>query len=136
MEKNKKTKVTTYVEFFYPGLIFPESSVRKVKNRDVKKLKIPTTAFGFHFFDIKSTIVRKTKMESKRLNASPFYYFGGRIMTLEEVCKELPEAKILINNMECNGWDRVIRCRTGNYQPFVKGYSFIEPKQRDLQIVA
>ncbi len=136
MGKTKWTKLTTYVEFLHPGIFMSEESVKKVKSRDVLELKVPKTAFAFKFFGIKSTIVDGIKLTSERLNISPTYFFGGRIMTLDEVCKELPDARTLISNMKCNHWDRIIRCRTGNFQPFIKGFIFIDPEQRKSQIVA
>lgn len=112
------TKVETYVEFFYPGVFFDESSVVKVSSRDTRKLRVPEQAFAFQFFDIMSTKENGVKMESKAINISPMFYYGGRVMTLNDVRKEMPEARILISNMRGNHWKKVIRCRTGNFKPF------------------
>ena len=40
---------------------------------------------------------------------SPMYYLGGTILTLEEIeAKNDPNDNILISNMKCNGFDRVV----------------------------
>ena len=114
-------KTTTYVEFFFPGVMFDESSVKEVTNRDTKGVNVPNGAFGFRFFDVKTTEEDGVKMESDRLNESPMYYYGGRVMTLADVRREMPDSHTLISNMRGNGYKRVIRCRTGNFKPFQKG---------------
>jgi len=111
-------KKRTYVEFFYPGTFFDESSVREVASRNVKKLSVPERAFAFQFFDVMSTEEGGIEMKSKRLNISPMYYYGGRVMTLDEVRQEMPKAETLISNMQINRFKRVIKCRTGNFKPF------------------
>jgi hypothetical protein len=115
------SKTTTYVEFYYPGIMVDEASVKVVNHRDSKKVNVPSGSFGFRFFDVKSTEEGDVKMESDRLNLSPMYYYGGRIMTLDDVRREMPNDRILISNMESNGWSRVIKCRTGNFKPFDGG---------------
>ena len=50
-------------------------------------------------------------------NYSGTYYFG-RVMTVSDVRKEVPNSDILISNMGGNGWKKVIRTRRGNFQPF------------------
>lgn len=119
-------QVKTYVEFFYPGVMFDETSLEEVTSRDVDRVKVPQGAFGFLFFDLMSTEEGGVKMESDRLNISPMYYYGGRIMTLDEVRREVPSAHTLIGNMEGNDYNRVIRCRTGNFKPFHDGDVYVE----------
>lgn len=116
----------TYVEFYYPGAFFDETSTREVKTRDVKSVSVPDGAFGFRFFDVMSTEEGGVRMSSARLNVSPMYYYGGRIMTLDEVRQEMPEARILISNMEGNGYARVIKCGTSNFRPFKDDDIFIK----------
>jgi len=40
-----------YVEFFYPGSFFSESSFEEVSHRDFDQIVMPEGAFAFHFFD-------------------------------------------------------------------------------------
>lgn len=123
-------KKTTYVEFYFPGVMFDETSVKKVATRDTKDISVPNGAFGFRFFDVMTTEENGVKMESDKLNESPMYYYGGRIMTLAVVQREVPDARILISNMRGNGYKRVIRCRTGNFKPFQKGDVLIRERKR------
>jgi hypothetical protein len=118
-------KVRTFIEFFYPGVFVDETSVKEVSSRDIKGVNVPQGAFGFIFFDVMSTKKGGVKMKSKRLNISPMYFYGGRIMTLAEVRREMPSERILIDNMEGNGLVRVIRCRTSNFKPFEENDVYI-----------
>ena len=128
MAKTRKT----FVEFYFPGLIFANNSIREVKDRNIKNLKVPKNAFGFRFFDIFQTTVlldgKKHTLKSERLKISPMYYYGGRVMTLAEVKREMGNEKILIANMENNDIERVVKSNTGGYYPLRKGDKFVEAK--------
>ncbi len=116
----------TYVEFSFCGAVVDEVLSFEVESRDIGSLRVPDGAFGFQFFDQLSTMVGKVELVSGRLNKSPMHYYGGRVMTLEEVRAEMPEERILILNMECNGYDRVIQCRYGNFKPFDADDVYVE----------
>lgn len=117
-QKVSKMPTKTYVEFSYPGFFFSEYGVKEVLSRDVTELEIPESAFAFRFFDIVEGEVDGTPVKSGRLNVSALHYYGGRFMSLEEVAAEVPDSDILQDNMRINDWAQVIRCRTGNFQPF------------------
>ncbi len=95
-----KAQTKHYVEYYYPGILFAETGVKEIPDREVANLKFPKNAYSFRFFDRKITIENEVKMESDRLNLSPLYFIGGQKMTLAEVKKAMPEQKILISNME------------------------------------
>ena len=120
----------TYIEFLYPGVMFSESLEKEVKARDVSKVKVPENAFGFRFFDIISVVVnangKNVKLTSERINLSPMHYYGGKLYTVTEIKRYFPNKRILISNIEGNGYTRAIRCRTGNWQPFEKTDVFVE----------
>ena len=113
---------TTYVEFLYPGMLFSESSVKKVKNRDVSKLKVPRYSYGFIFFDILSVTVKaggkKVELTSDRLRVSPMHYYDAKVYTLAEIKRTFPKERVLINNFEGGRKKKAVRCRTGNWQIF------------------
>jgi len=123
-----------YVEFLYPGAFVNETSVEEVKDRDIDKLKIPDNAFGFRFFDVleNKTIVDDefVKMTSDRINKSPMHYYGGQVYTKEDVIREVPNNEILLKNMESNDWDKIVKTRMGNFQPFEKTDIFIPCKTK------
>lgn len=119
-----------YVEYYFAGSFFIESSIKPTKDRNVKNLKVPDEAFGFQFFDIIETTKtkngKKITSKSNPLNASPIYYYGGEIMTIAEVRKKkIPNAHTIISNMKANNWSKVIKCRTGNIRSFDKGDIYI-----------
>src|SRR3989338_11530510 len=96
----------TYIEFLYPSF-FSESSTQEVKSRDVSKVKVPKNAFGFKFFDILSVVVdadgKKVQLTSERINVSPMHYYGGKLYTVAEPEREVPNERALISNIEGNG---------------------------------
>lgn len=104
-----------YVEFYSPGTFVAEVSTNPVDAWDVDAaVKMATdvterhgaTPYGFRF----TTRGRDDdELDSRQIAKSPFYYLGGVIETLAEVkARNHPDDRILISNMECNGWDRVI----------------------------
>lgn len=118
----------TYVEFDLPGAFLSESSIREVASRDVTQLDIPPNAYAFRFYDIVTAVVDGAELRSQPINLSPRYFYGGRVMTRDEVVRELPDKKILLDNMRSNDWDRVIFCRTQNFQEFCAGDIYIPEK--------
>ena len=69
---------------------------------------------------------KKVKLTSERINVSPMRYYGGKLYTVAELKREFPNERILISNIEGNGYDKAIRCRTGNWQPFEETDVFVE----------
>ena len=106
----------TYVEIFYPGSLFPESKVREVKDRT--PIDLPSGAFAFSFFDQEETIVKGEILVGKQKNRSGRFY-AGELFTLAEVKEKFPESRILISNMENNGYAKVVKTVRGNFQPFM-----------------
>lgn len=118
---------TTYVAYMTPGSFVPESTSRQVKDRNSERdlQDAPEAAFAFFYYDIITTVVNaggeRVETTSGRRNISGRYYIDAEQMDLDAV-KALPgDHSILIGNMEANGWDPVLRCRTGNYQPLQEG---------------
>jgi hypothetical protein len=125
VRKSVKRTCKTYVEFLMPGTLFAESDCAQVPSRDIRKLSVPEHAFAFTFFDIVTETVKvggKTfRRGGERSQVSPKHYYGGHIYTLAEVQAEFTDEHTLLDNMRGNGYQRVIRCRTGNWQPFERG---------------
>jgi len=71
-------------------------------------------------------------LDSKVVKTSGTYFLGGRVLTLNEVKKEMPGEEILISNMECNGYDRII-INTNSWKschPFGKNDFLLDWKPR------
>lgn len=104
-----------FITFYSPGTFVAEETTKPVEKWDVDtavelaktiKERHGAVPYGFRF----STRERTAKqLDSKVTKTSALYWLGGKVETLEEIKKrKLPSEKILLSNMECNGWDRVI----------------------------
>lgn len=104
-----------YVTFYSPGTMVSETTTKPINSWDVEvaqemartiKERHGATPYGFRF----TTRGRgEEDLDSKEIAASNFYYLGGRVETLEEIkARGDPKERILISNMECNGWSKVI----------------------------
>lgn len=108
-----------YVEFLYPGLFVSEASVEEIAERDVKKVELPDNRFGFCFFDRTVTVIDGQTLTGDRKNVSGWYYQGEK-MTLEQVKAVFgndSNYRILISNMEGNGWNAVVRTKFDQFMP-------------------
>ncbi len=112
------THAKQYVTFLYPGIFLSEEETRAVETRDVGGLAVPEGAFAFQFFERLEIDVDGERLVGKPRNRSGRYYPEGRVMTVADVLLDERDNRILISNMEGNGWDRVVKTRCGNYQPF------------------
>src|SRR5262249_36223663 len=118
-----QSTTTTYVSYLMPGVFLSEEDVRKVSTRNPERdlEAAPTNSFAFFYYDVVTTIVdadgENVETTSGRRNISGRHYIDAKELDLDAV-KALPgNHDALIANMEGNGWDPVLLCRTGNYQP-------------------
>ncbi len=104
-----------YVTFYSPGTFVAEQSTLEIDKWDVDKAvdmaheiieRYNAKPYGFRF----TTRTRGRKdFDSKETDHSNFYFLGGQVKTLAEVKAENnPKDEILISNMECNGWDKIV----------------------------
>ena len=104
-----------FVTFYSPGTFFAEQTTHPIDSWDVEKAKkmarkiverYNATPYGFSF----STRERGEKdLDSKVSKRSGMYYLGGKVETLAQVKKRATQDdRILISNMEGNGWNRII----------------------------
>ena len=108
-----------YVEFLYPGLFCSEASVEEIAERDVNKVELPDNCFGFCFFDRTVTVIDGQTLTGDRKNVSGWYY-QGETMTLEQVKAVFgndSNYRILISNMESNGYNAVVRTKFDQFMP-------------------
>ena len=104
-----------FVTFLSPGTFVHEQSTEPVDSwnvdaaremaRDVKE-RHGATPFAFYF----TTRSRgDSELDSRETARSGRYFLGGEVQTLGEIkARGNPDDRILISNMECNGWDRVV----------------------------
>jgi hypothetical protein len=133
-------RVIEYVEYLEPGSFFPEEYVEEVQGRTLQQLAEKAKPRVFCFTTYKVTVGEVTlggksqKVTSNAFDKSKCVYIDGNVYTLAELKEQFPENEILISNMEGNRWDRIIRCRTGNWQPFEKGDKLYSLKERRVTV--
>jgi hypothetical protein len=123
-----------YVEFLYPGILVSETSSREVKKREQPR-QIPRNCFGYRFFDRREAVVDGEKLVGKPHKFSGNFYFG-EAMTLADVKKLQPRDnyKILIGNMESNGYKRVVKTEFGQFMPIEKGDKVLSPRRAQKKV--
>lgn len=104
-----------FVEFLSPGTFVSESTTKEIDTWDIsvaKKMasniveRYNAKPYGFRFI----TRSRKDhELDSEITKTSGIHYLGGNVLTLAQVkARNNPKDAILISNMECNGYDKVI----------------------------
>jgi len=104
-----------FVTFLSPGTFCAEQTTQPIEEWNVDEAvararniveRHAATPYGFQFSTRERT---DDDLDSKVTETSGVYYLGGEIQTLEQIkAKGDPADSILISNMECNGWDRVV----------------------------
>jgi len=120
-----KQKTVHYIRRYYPGLMVSNNSAEEVSSRDPHQIQPKRNMYGFMFFD-KVEVTTEANGESvvtlsKQMNESPTYYHGGRVLSQSDVAKMGSRYNILLSNMQCNEWDRVIQIRAGSCFPLRDG---------------
>lgn len=120
------------VEYLMPGLLVSESITLDLSERSVKEAVdlAPKNAFCFTFFDVPDApdLGEEFTVTPKPQNRSGRYYLGGEVLTLKDVREHYGAYSILLSNMRGNEWDAVIKCRTGNFQPFTSEDVIVKPR--------
>lgn len=104
-----------FVTFCSPGTFVAEQTTRNIDAWDIDaaiamakgiKERYNALPYGFYF----TTRARNDdELDSKEVAKSPMYYLGGEIFTLDQVkAKNNPNDRILISNMEINGYNRIV----------------------------
>ena len=127
---------TTVVVYDLPGFFVSEQFSRVVDIRDPRRAaeSAPQNAYTFTFHDIVEATVlvegQETTVRSKPINVSGRYFIDGERLNIHQVGMLPGDHRVLLDNMRGNGWTHVVRCRTGNYQPFEDGDQIIRTKEQ------
>lgn len=122
-----------FVEFMYAGSFTADYSSKEVDHADPAQVSVPKGAYAFRFYDIREIVEGGVTLKSGRLNQSKTFYPGGSLKTLAEV-RLMPDSRILVSNMECNGWPAVVFNRFGSWpQPFDPNRDAIIPLSATLR---
>ena len=118
-------EIEHWVEWLCPGTLFPEESNQKIETRDLSKIKIPSDAYAFRFYDIKKLEVTdelgEKHMMRSRTNISPRHIIG-KVYSMEDI-EEMNsggEYDILIRNLERYGAKCAVLTWKGNWQKLMK----------------
>lgn len=111
------------VKYYFRGFFFDEHSVLDISDRSIKKAieQAPDGAFAFSFYDVQETpdLGPEFEVRSVPLRESGMYFIDAEVFSLGQLrAKNDPSLRILITNMESNGWEYAVHCRTGNWKPF------------------
>ncbi len=119
-----------FVTFLSPGTFVFEETTQEIPSWDPDTAvamarevveRYNATPFGFYF----TTRTRgETDLDSKESFRSGMFYLGGTIETIEQVrTRNDPSERILLQNMEANGFARIIVNRNSwrATQPFNEG---------------
>lgn len=136
-------KVTkSYVEKIYRGLLFSESSVAEVTERDPMQVKNDGQMQGFRFYDKEFVVDGEKSYDGETSNYSNWIYFGKRL-SLAEIKAQYgnnPDYRILISNMEGNGYQYVCHTQAGSFLPMEQGdmtfEELVAQKEQDKEATA
>lgn len=114
-----KKETWYFAEYLYHGLLFSESSRKRIDSTDPFKVKREKGAYGFNLLEQEVVIDGEDKFEGKAKYLPGQYFFEGQVFTLDEVKKQMPKEETLIWNMEHNDYKKVIKVG-GRIYPFNK----------------
>jgi hypothetical protein len=119
------------VEYALHVGFFAEYDAFEVPTWDIAKAQknMPKHAYGFRFYEsVTKTVTEdnETFVKTESINKGPWHYVG-QAKTLAEVKLERPQSKILIANMEGNGWDTVCVTIQGNTVPVEENDIVLSP---------
>lgn len=119
MSRSVETREEHFVTFSSPGTFVSETTTKPIKSWDAAeafnmalgvKERYGAVPFGFSFSTSLMTVPTGDipARQLKELKRSGTYYIDGRLMTLDDVKRGEPTARILISNMERNKIARVV----------------------------
>ena len=103
-----------FVTFLSQGTFVCEETTKPIKSWDVQQAKEMAKSiterhgakpFAFVFSTRSRT---DAELDSKVTERSGRYFLGGRVLTLDDVKREMPDQEILIRNMERNDIAKVV----------------------------
>jgi hypothetical protein len=141
-----------YVTFYSPGTFFAETTTREIAEwspalacamaTEVKE-RYGARPYGFQFEtracapDAPDGSGGVIPGAQKKMSESPRYFIAGRVETLADVeARATPDDEILLSNMRCNRWGRIITTTNGYRatQPFETGSINVDSDGNVLEI--
>ena len=115
-----------FVTFYSPGTMFAEMTERPIAAWDIvtatEMAKNVSERYGARPYGFRFTTRERQEdwLTTKVVANSVFYFMSGKVETIEQVRERNdPKERILLDNMRCNGWKRVIH--------ITRGWSWTQP---------
>ena len=107
-----------YVEYLHAGSFFSETTTKVTNTNCVNTIKsyLPNGAFGFRFYEREVQVINNEELKGSPKNYSGWHYVGVKL-SLEDVKYKHPDKRILISNMENNGYSHVVFTKFGQFIP-------------------
>lgn len=109
-----------FVTFYSPGTFVAETTTKPIDAWDVNRAvemalhiceRYHARPYGFRFHTRART---DQELDSTEVARSGMYYLNCKVETLADIqAQQDPKDKILISNMECNRWDRIVTPKQG-----------------------
>ena len=123
-----------FVKFFSPGTFVAEITTKEIDSWDVDKALNMAKQIVERHNARPHSFCFTTTIGGKITNTSNAYCINCVVKTLDQLKAENdPRNKILIINMECNGWDRVVTTNN-SYEwtvPFFEGDQIVSLKGKE-----
>lgn len=100
-----------FVEYVYAGLFVSEIGTEEIQSRD-QVITLPKGAYAYRIFDREEVEQGGETLKGAPKNYGP-RHIKGEVYDLDRVKREVPDSRILVSNMECNGLPNVIKCLQG-----------------------
>ncbi len=126
-------KIKTWATFFTNGIIIASTwSVDQEEGIIPEDVEWPGNAYAFTLNKRTDIIEGDDVFKGKSEQIGPMYYHPDSVVaTLEEVKEDPKASSILIKNMECNGWDKIVWSRYGNWpRKYTDGESLVLKKKK------
>lgn len=109
-----------FITFYSPGTLIAEQTTKPIPSWDIEQAitlaatiteRYGAKPYGFQFSTRSRT---ESELDSSEVARSPMHYMNCHVESLEEIkARQDPNDRILISNMQCNGWNRVVRTKEG-----------------------
>lgn len=106
-----------FMQKFYPGITFPETCDIDITEGGLPEF-VDNGCYAYRLFKRTMSGVDGEVLMGDKRDYSGVVFLGAKTYTLDDIKHEFPHEKILISNMECNGWNLVVKTRQGQFVNF------------------